>query len=465
MKLPAVTVLVLALLAAPSWGKAWDEELGAALRALSRPLHTADDLAVLRDAARRARLVLLGEATHGTREFYAWRDLLTRRLLTEQAFSFIAVEGDWASLIPLDRYVRLRPGAPASAQDALSQIRRWPRWVWVNRELAGLAEWLRDYNAARPAARRVGIHGIDLYAVWESLEAVLAFYRERRPESLGRVARAYGFLRGFRGDHDGYVSHVRRTGGVVAGGVAEPAEDLAAAYRTADRAEREALLEALQHARVVMSGERYLRLLPGPARASWNTRAAHFADTLLQLLAHYGPGSRAIVWAHNTHIGDARATEMAASGEVNLGQLARQRHGVDGVFAVGFGTATGQVTAARRWEGPHEVFDLPPPRRDSLEAALLASGAGDRLLLLDPRRPATAQLRRPLPHRAIGVVFDPRGERRLNYVPTRLADRYDAFVFLPHTSALAPLPAYPVSGEPPLRDGGGHAPRQRDAVP
>ena len=192
---------------------------------------------------------------------------------------------------------------------------------------------------------------------------------------------------------------------------------------------------------MVESGERYLAGTAESGPRGWNTRAAHFERTVTQLLEHYGAGSRAIVWAHNTHVGDARATDMVRTGEVNIGQLARERYGSDAVFVVGLGTATGTVSAARTWEGRRHTMQTPLPRPDSIEAALLASGGGDRLLILDPASPATAVLRRPLPHRAIGVVFDPRLEPWRNYIPTRLALRYDAFIFLPVTHALEPLQA------------------------
>jgi len=412
-----------------------------ALRTLAQPLRGADDLTPLLDAAGDARLVLLGESSHGTREFYRWRASLSKRLIRERGFSFIAIEGDWVSLSPLDRYVRGHPGAPASAREALLQIARWPRWVWANSELEALGEWLRAFNQGRPPWHRVGIHGIDIYAIWESLDAVQAFYRTHLPGLAARVHRLYGLLRGFRGDYRGYADYVRRAHPSAGTGPAWVAYDLAARYHNADPADRDLLLEALQHARVVESGERYLARLAAPGPQGWNTRADHFERTVARLLDHYGPRSRAIVWAHNTHVGDARATDMLHTGEVNLGQLARERHGADAVFVLGLGTATGTVSAARTWEGRRHTMQSPLPRSDSLEAALLASGSGDRLLILDPASPATAVLRSPLPHRAIGVVFDPRREPWKNYIPTRLALRYDAFIFLPLTHALEPLDA------------------------
>jgi erythromycin esterase-like protein len=444
MKMPIKPMLVLALFVALAGMPQADVQAGdllQSLRTLAQPLRHPDHLNPLLDAIGDARLVLLGEASHGTREFYAWRNRLSRRLIRERGFAFIAIEGDWATLLPLDRYVRHQPGAPASAREALLQVERWPRWVWANTELEALGEWLRAFNRGRQAGHRVGIHGIDLYAIWESLDAVQAFYQTHLPESAAHVRRLYRFLRGFRGDYQAYANYVGRTRHAARAEVARVAQDLAARYRSAAPAQRELLFEALQHAKVVESGERYLRSMARPGPHSWNARAKHFERSVARLLDHYGPGSRAIIWAHNTHIGDARATDMVHAGEVNLGQLARERHGADAVFAIGLGTATGSVLAARTWEGRRYTMETPPPRPESLEAALLASGDGDRILILDRASRATAVLRRVLPHRAIGVVFAPQRERWANYVSTRLPERYDAFVFFPHTHALNPLHA------------------------
>lgn len=410
-----------------------------ALGALARPLEKAEDLTPLVQAAADARLVLLGEASHGTREFYTWRDTLSRRLVQEHGFSFLAVEGDWSALAPLDRYVRHRPEAPASAREALLQIRRWPLWMWANEEMAELGEWLRDFNRERAPEHRVGIHGIDVYGLWESYDAVLQFYAAHLPEIAPEVNRLYDPLRPFRGNDVGYARHAEAAGPAARPDAARVAEKLGARYRTAEPEARSLFFEAFQHAKVVQYGEEHLRAMVTPGPESWNARARHFKRTVSRLLDDYGTGSRGIVWAHNTHIGDARATDMAAFGQVNIGQLARERHGTDGVYAVGFGTATGTVLAARSWGGPREVMVTPAPRPDSLEAALVAAGDGDRLLLLDRASPDLEALHNRLPHRAIGVIFHPDRERFANYVPTRLAQRYDAFIFLPRTRALEPL--------------------------
>lgn len=413
--------------------------LSESLHALARPLQHSGHLTPLLYATGDARLVLLGEASHGTREFYSWRDRLSRRLVRERGFDFIAIEGDWSSLLPLDRYVRHQPAAPSSAHEALLQIDRWPRWLWANSQLEALGEWLREFNQGLPPGRRVGIHGIDLYDIWESMDAVQAFYRRYLPQSATRVHQLYRPLRGFRDRYRDYAGYVLHTGRSARTEVAWVAHELAERYRNAAPSDRDPVFEALQHARVVESGERYLRKMTLSGPQSWNARARHFERTVTSLLDHYGPGSRAIIWAHNTHIGDARATDMVGAGEVNLGQLVRERFGRDAVFALGFGTATGSVLAAREWEGARETMVVPWPRPDSLEAALLAAGDGDRVLLLDRVPPGSVLRSLMLPHRAIGVVFRPEDERGANYVPTRLADRYDAFVFLPFTRALTTL--------------------------
>ena len=437
------TIALVLLLASPSAASPESGELVQVLAEIARPLRDARDLAPLLEAAADARLVLLGEASHGTHEFYAWRDRMTRRLVAEQGFSMLAIEGEWVSLLPLDRYVRHAPDAPASARAALQAIDRWPRWVWANREFESLAEWLRGFNADRPPARRVGVHGIDLYAIWESLDAVQAFYASHLVGAAPRTEQRYRLLRQFRERDRAYAEFVRTTGRSAETAVAEVANELDALYRRARAADRDVLFEVLQHARVVQSGERYLRLLPSAGPYSWNARAEHLARSVDHLLAHHGDHSRAIVWAHNTHVGDARATDMRRTGEVNLGQLVRQRYGRDAVFVLGFGGAHGSVFAAHRWDGPGEVMQLSAPRPDSVEAALLAAGSGDRLLLFDPDSPATRSLLRALPHRAVGVVYDAAHDGVKHYMRSCLPQRYDAFAFLPATRALEPLQALP----------------------
>lgn len=441
MRLLALLMLLCLAGAAPAQASAPHADLVAALERLALPLRDNADLDPLLDAVGDARWVLLGESSHGTHEFYAWRDLISRRLVAETGFDFIAIEGSWSDLVPLDRYVRHAADAPHSARAALERVRTWPRWVLANEEMVRLGEWLREFNRDRPPQQRVGVHGIDVHGLWDSLATVRLFAQRLGPGVARWVDAHYAPLLAVRGDSLAYAKAARARGHAAGNGTARIADALQGLAASAPPALRAELFEMAQHARVVQAGERYLATMGRPGPESWNTRPLHFAQTLDRLLDRYGPGSRAIVWAHNTHVGDARATPMAARGEVNIGQLLRQSRGPAAVFIVGFGTGGGTVLAAPRWEGPTRVVQVPAPDPDSLEAALMQAGEGDRLLLLrsGPLGPLAPPLGTAIPHRAIGVVFVPDQERRNNYVPTRLALRYDAFVFLPETRALTPL--------------------------
>jgi erythromycin esterase-like protein len=415
------------------------DAIAVAVKQLARPLRDARDLDPLIRAAGDARWVLPGESSHGTHEFYAWRDLLSRRLVAEKGFTFIAIEASWSDVLPLDRYVRHAAGAPGSARAALEQVRTWPRWVLANEEMVQLGEWLHAFNRNRPPHLRVGIHGIDVHGIWDSLAAVRLFARRIGPAFAHWVDAAYAPLLGFQGDSFGYAKGVHGGGPAARSGAHRVADLLERWAGTAPPALRGSLFEMAQHASVVQAGERYLATMGQPGADSWNARPLQFERTLRRLLDQYGACSRAIVWAHNTHVGDARATDMARRGEVNLGQLLRQSSGPAAVFIVGFATGGGTVLAARSWDGPGEVMQLPPPRPDSLEAALMQSQQGDRLLLFRTHPPPPGPLYDVIPHRAVGVVFVPQHERRSNYVPTRPGLRYDALVFLPRTQALSPL--------------------------
>ncbi|MCD8482297.1 MAG: erythromycin esterase family protein [Verrucomicrobia bacterium] len=320
------------------------------------------------------RLVLLGEATHGTREFYTVRDRISRQLIEKHGFSFIAVEGDWTALLPLDRYVRHLPGAPASAREALLAIDRWPLWMWANEEMVDLGEWLRAFNKDRMPEDRVGIHGIDVYGLWRSMRAVIEFYQEHFPEYADSVREYYSRLQPFEGNNSAYVRHLFQLHPSARQGVEQVVEKLQQRHRSAAGAQRSQLFTAKQHAKVVRSAEQHLRynIMEGPH--SWNARARHFADTTFRLLDYYGEGSRGIVWAHNTHVGDARATSMGVTGEVNIGQIVRQQIGPEHVFILGFGTGTGQVLAASNWESEVRTMTIPNPPQGTLEGLLMALG-------------------------------------------------------------------------------------------
>lgn len=408
-----------------------DDIVGMAL-----PLEDEGDLGPLLDRIGDARCVLLGTATHGTHEFYAWRAALTRRLIAEHGFSFVAVEGDWPDCWRLDRCVRLDPKFSSEPFVILDDFRRWPSWMWANAETAHFAQWLREHNAGLPADARVGFFGMDVYSLWNSLREVLGYLSAHAPDSVDAAVAACRCFEPFGDDPRDYA----RAAPLVPEHCREEVVALLSRLNgpdtspdSVDPAER---FNAWQNAEVAVGAERYYRTLLGGGPESWNVRERHMAATLERLLEFHGPRSRAVVWAHNTHIGDARATDMSLAGMVNLGQLARERWGDDEVVAVGFSTGHGEVVAASGWGAPMEIMTLAPPRPGSLEAVLTDTRL-PRALFVIADEPGENWLTDPRGHRAIGVVYDP-GRERGNYAPTRLADRYDALCWFARTSALEP---------------------------
>ncbi|MER7395115.1 erythromycin esterase family protein [Streptomyces sp. NPDC000151] len=422
----------------------------AEITARARPLTGPESLDPLLERIGDARYVLVGEASHGTAEFYHWRAELTRRLITEKGFSFVAVEGDWPDCQDVHCSVTGAPGAPADPADALAAFRRWPTWMWANTDVARLARWLRAHNDALSPDRRVGFYGLDVYSLWESLDAVLGHLREHDPGQVEQALEAYRCFEPYAEDPQSYALATR----LVPSGCEPEVIRLLVAVR--ERAQRIraadgslADLAARQNAEVLAGAERYYRAMVRGGPDSWNVRDHHMADTLDRLTAHHGPAAKAVVWEHNTHVGDARATDMAEAGLVNVGQLVRERHAADGVVLVGFGSYEGTVTAGESWGAPPQTMTVPAARPGSTEELLhRALPGGAALFLLTPSpgtsgdRPAGPGhwTRMPRDHRAIGVVYRPEREKWGNYVPTVLDERYDAFLFLDATRALTPLP-------------------------
>ncbi|MGI5200073.1 erythromycin esterase family protein [Spirillospora sp. CA-108201] len=414
----------------------WESRAAADVRGAALPLEYAEDLDPLLDRNGDARCVLIGEASHGTHEYYAWRAALTRRLIAERGFGGVAVEGDWPDCRRVGRCVTLAPGADRDPRDALDAYERWPTWMWANEETVRFCRWLRDRNAELPPGERAGFHGLDVYSLWESLRAVVDHLAEHRPEYLDTALEAYRCFEPHGHDPRSYAWNTA----LVPGGCAAEVADLLAALRRpappGEAGDPEEEFDALQNAEVAAGAEHYYRTMLGGGPESWNVRDVHMADTLDRLMGFYGGG--AVVWAHNTHVGDARATDMAGAGMVNLGQLARERHGADGVVLVGFAGGPGEVVAAPAWGAPMEVMHVPPPARGSLEQVLAESELHRAMFVVPPEPEKPAFFTGALGHRAIGVVYDPDRDLR-QYVPTRLADRYDALCWFRATSALRPL--------------------------
>lgn len=405
--------------------------------AISHPLTGADDLDPLMDLIGDARFVLIGEASHGTSEYYTWRAGISRRLIEERGFSFIAVEGDWPDCYSVNRYVKGYAEAGASAVDVLSAFNRWPTWMWANWEIVAMSEWLRRFNDSRPDESKIGFYGLDVYSLWESMEAILSYLQDKDPSLVEVAYRAFSCFEPYNRDVQDYAFSTM----MVPTSCEDEVVDLLREIR-AKRPEypddREAKFDAEQNALIAVNAERYYRAMVRSDANSWNIRDRHMAETLDRLCQFHGPDTKAIVWEHNTHIGDARATDMAPAGMVNVGQLVRQAHSDEGVVLVGFGSYRGSVIAGARWGAPMERMEVPPGREGSWEDVMHQAGDQEKLMIL-PEMRQNPQAIETRGHRAIGVVYHPERERFGNYVPTNLPYRYDAFMFLNETQALSPL--------------------------
>ncbi len=424
-----------------------EHTLGRQILTRSSPLNDAEDLDPLLERIGDARYVLLGEATHGTHEYYLWRARISRRLSEEKGFRFIAVEGDWPDCFAVNRYINGET-PNTTAEEVLGSFTRWPTWMWANWEIVALAEWLRADNQGRPEGERVGFYGLDVYSLWESLAEVVGYLRQHHPDA---VAAAYEAFRCFEPYAEDPQAFARATL-FVPDACRQEVEDLLRTVReraSSAMAGDDTSLDAVMNAEALKGAAGYYRSMVRGGAESWNLRDRHMADTLDRLMRHHGPDAKAIVWEHNTHIGDARYTDMAGAGMFNAGQLVRQEHGGDGVVLVGFGSNAGTVVAGRSWDAPMEAMPLPPAREGSWEHALHRMGAEDRLLLFQPPVDAGGALAVPRGHRAVGVVYHPEYEAG-NYVPTVLPMRYDAFLYIDRTQALHPLHIDPRKGQPEL---------------
>jgi erythromycin esterase len=422
-------------------------QLADRVRGMGHPLRETEDLDPLLDRIGDARCVLLGEASHGTSEYYTWRVRISERLILEKGFSFIAVEGDWPDCYGINRYVRGYPGSGTSAREVLRVFDRWPTWMWANEEVAGLTEWLRGYNEGLPEDERVGFYGLDVYSLWDSMEAVMKYLERVDPEALETARRAYRCFEPYGEDARKYARATALVPTSCEDEVVDMLSELSSGL-SEYRDDPESRFNAEQNALVVRGAERYYSAMVRADSCSWNVRDRHMAETLQRLMQHHAPNAKSIVWEHNTHIGDARFTDMAEAGMVNVGQLARERLGAEDVVLVGFGSHRGSVIAGVEWGAPMRRMQVPPAREGSWEDVLHRAGEEDKLLIF-PGDDSDGLLE-PRGHRAIGVVYEPAYERYGNYVPTILPRRYDAFVYLDEAQALRPLRVQPRDdGEPP----------------
>jgi len=423
-----------------------DAALARAVRQGVRPLSGAlDDYDPLIERIGACRLVLIGEASHGTHEFYRERAVITKRLIVEKGFSAVAVEADWPDAYRVNRYVR-GGGRDPDSVDALSGFQRFPAWMWRNADVLDFVGWLRAHNDRLPAGdRRVGFYGLDLYSLHASMEAVLSYLDKVDPEGARRARRRYACFDHFGGDAQAY-------GHAAELGLARSCEDEAVGQllelgrAAAEYARRDGRLApddffyAEQNARLVANAEEYYRSMFRGRILSWNLRDRHMAETLEALIAYLsasGDPVKTVVWEHNSHLGDARATEMGASGEWNVGQLVRERYGAEAAL-VGFTTNEGTVTAASNWHGAAERKRVRPALPGSYEALFHETGLARFYLPLGKKNPVPA-LREPRLERAIGVIYLPETERGSHYFYASLPDQFDALLHIDRTRAVEPL--------------------------
>lgn len=416
------------------------------LSTIAVPLTKRNDLKSLIDNAERSRVILLGEASHGTHEYYLWRAEITKELIRKRQCSFVAVEGDWPECYRLNRYVKGYPNSGESALDVLRSFNRWPTWMWANWEMVAFAEWLRKHNSTLPIAERVGFYGLDMYSLSESLEAVIAYLQEKDPDSVITAREA---LRCFEqvGGRTGatYASTAPFVPDTCEDEVVLLLQTIQSRAQAYDKDE-EGIFSAEQNALIAVHAEEYYRKLMLLEAESWNVRDMHMAETLSRLLRFHGAESHAVVWEHNTHVGDARATDMVREGAVNVGQLAREEFGEEAVLIVGFGSHSGSVIASQYWGGPIEKMPVPDARLNSWETLLHEMGKN--VLIPTAALKKKAFFTTPIEHRAIGVVYNPKNEYG-NYVPSNIPDRYDFFIYFDRSEALHPLHIAAKEGEMP----------------
>ena len=393
-----------------------------------------------------ARLVLLGEASHGTHEFYRARAQITQRLITEKGFCAVLAEADWPDAWRVNRYVQ---GAPddADAVDALGGFERFPQWMWRNADVLDFVGWMRSHNDRQGAAgRKVGFYGLDLYSLHASMEAVVAYLDKTDPPAAQRARKHYACFDHFEG-------HVQSYGLAAGLGLQPSCEDAVVRVLTEMRqraiehqhgrghAASDAAFCAAQNATVVKNAEQYYRSMFRGKVSSWNLRDQHMMDTLLASTEHLGRShspAKVVVWAHNSHLGDASATAMHERGELNLGQLVRERFGREALL-VGFTTHHGTVTAASDWDGPAERKPVRPALPESYEAQFHAAGMGDFLIDFTRHPQLAMALDKERLERAIGVIYRPQTERSSHYFSAQLPRQFDVVLHFDETRAVEPL--------------------------
>ncbi len=425
-----------------------DDSLPSLVSSNAEPFHqleTADLQPLLRRIGE-ARIVLLGEATHGTAEFYKMRQRITQALIEEKGFNFVAAEADWPDASRIDHFVRHKEAQPAE----WTAFARFPTWMWRNTDVRDFVDWLHSYNVNTEMDERVGFHGLDLYSLYTSVREVTKFLDTADPELAEIARRRYACLSPWETDPAAY-GHAALTGRYQS--CEKPVLDVLLTLlndrQQMIKADEKRFFDAVQNAKLVANAERYYRIMYHGSRASWNLRDNHMFETLKALLDHYGPQSKGVVWAHNSHVGDASATEMSSRGEFNIGQLVRREFG-ESVYSIGFGMDSGTVAAASDWDGPMEIKAVQPSHPQSFERVFHLTNKPAFFLPLsrNPSSAVRAALSKPKLERAIGVVYRPETERYSHYFEADLTNQFDEYIWFDVTEAITPLKVSELEGMP-----------------
>ena len=425
-----------------------DETLKSDIADACEPFNSLEsaDLDPLLERIGEARLVLIGEASHGTSEFYKMRSRITSELIAKKDFKLVAIEGDWPDAARIDHYVRHFDYPPSE----WTAFARFPTWMWRNNEVRVFVDWLRLHNAGMAHDERVAFHGLDLYSLYSSIRSILKYLDEVDPAAANLARQRYGCLTPWQADPATY-GRAALTGSYRSceKEVVHMLIDLSGKHREYAEHDGERFLDAVQNARLVANAERYYRVMYYGSRESWNLRDTYMFDTLKLVQGFHRPDNKAIVWAHNSHVGNAAATEMSARGEINIGQLCREEFG-DSVYSIGFGTDSGTVAAASDWDGPMEVKEVQPSQRGSYER--LFHDVGLPGFLLGLRHISSSALRdavsKPRLERAIGVIYRPETELASHYFQAALPQQFDEYVWIDRTQAVQPFETAELEGLP-----------------
>ena len=408
-----------------------------AIKDYALPYENNEDLTPILEAIGDAKIVLLGEASHGTSEFYTARAELSKRLIEEKGFTLIAVEGDWPSTQHINRYIKGYKEGPENVQQAFKAFKRFPTWMWANEEIAEFVTWLKNYNDLKE--EKVGFYGIDVYSLWESLDEVINYLSRTNPQGtdLAFAKKAFSCFEPFNRHPETYAFSSVNISDACVDEVSKLLTSIRAhedKYKDAEETDLNLKINAM----VARNAEEYYRAMIRSDELSWNVRDEHMVEAINEIMDYHGKDAKIIIWEHNTHIGDASATDMEAAGMVNVGQILRLQNRKENVFAIGFGTHRGTVIASNEWGLPYKEIEVPPARKESWEAALHNAGAYDKLLIFNEENRSI--FNSWIGHRAIGVVYHPEFEAYGNYVPSKIGSRYDAFIYMDQTKALSPIP-------------------------